>query len=96
MILAALILAAVVFSLMLAPRRKPDARRPPASPRDERDVERLRSLYLAGEIEIEEFEGQVAEALEHRSCRPETPVYTSHTEIHVYDAPPGHHLHVHL
>ena len=91
-VLGFLIFASVGLSLWLAPRRN----RAPASAVREPDLTGPRSRYLAGEIEVEEFEGQVAEALEHRSRRPETPVYTSHTEIHVYDpaawAFAAHHL----
>ena len=91
-ILALLIFASVGLSLWLAPRRN----RAPGSAVREPDLTGPRSRYLAGEIELEEFEGQVAEALERRTRRPETPAYTSHTEIHIHDAPAGHSLHIHL
>ncbi len=88
-VLALLIFASIGLSLWLAPRRN----RAPGSAMREPDLTGPRSRYLAGEIEAEEFEEQVAEALEHR---PEKPVYISHTEIHVYGSPPGHQLHIHL
>lgn len=93
MILALLIVAAVVLSLVVAPRRKPRASQPQAPPRDERDVERLRDRYLEGTLTLEEFEGRVANVLE---GRPSAEGYTEHWVIHIHDAPPGHSLHIHL
>lgn len=95
MALVVLIVVSVALSLWFAPRRN----RVPSAPVREPDLTGPRSRYLADEIEIEEFEGQVAEALERppRSRPPETPVPTVHTEIHVWgDPPPGHQLHIHL
>ena len=62
-VLALLIVASIGLSLWLAPRRN----RAPGSAMREPDLTGPRRRYLAGEIEIEEFEEQVAEALEHRS-----------------------------
>lgn len=57
----------------------------------EREVGVLRDRYLAEEIELEEFESEVAEAL---VARPAEPIqYAERWEIHVHDAPPGHSLH---
>lgn len=92
MILALLILAAVVFSFWQTSHGKQRAKPAPEPSRREREVGALRDRYLAEEIELEEFEGQVADAL----GKPAEPTPTEHWEIHVHDAPPGHSLHLHL
>ena len=63
---------------------------------DDSDVSRLREQFATTDMSVEEFEAEVAGELERASHPPAAPVYTSRTEIHVYDAPPGHQLHIHL
>jgi hypothetical protein len=65
-----------------------------ASTASEPDLTGLRNCYLAGELGLEEFEGQVADTLEGRPTEPTQ--HTEHWEIHVHNAPPGSHLHIHL
>ena len=90
MALVVLIVVSVALSLWLAPRRN----RTPSPPVGEPNLAGPRNRYLAGEIEVEEFEGQVAEALVARPVEPTQ--YAERWEIHVHDAPPGHSLHIHL
>ena len=94
MTLALLILVAVAISLWRTSHGKQRARPAPGPSQREREVSGLRDRYVAEEITLEEFEGQVADALKRRP--PEPPQYTERIEIHVYDAPPGHSLHIHL
>ena len=94
MMLLLLILVAVAVSLWQTSHGKQRARPAPEQSRRERELSGLRDRYLAEEIELEEFEGQVADALEGRPVEPTQ--YTEHWELHVHDAPPGHQLHIHL
>ena len=64
--------------------------------RAEGELSALQARYVGGEIEVEELESRVADALEHPSAPPAAPVYTQRTEIHVYDQPAGAALHIHL
>jgi hypothetical protein len=92
--LALLILLAVAVSLWRASQVKQQARPAPALSRRERELSGLRDRYVAEDITLEEFEGQVADALVNRPIEP-TP-YAERWEIHVHNAPPGHSLHIHL
>ena len=101
MTLALLISVAVVVSLWrtshgkqhASPAPDPGTTVPggPRPSRGERELTSLRDRYVAEDITLEDFERQIADALEHR---PETPV--ERVEVHVWDAPPGHSLHIHL
>ena len=93
MFLALLIFLAIVASLWQTSRGKQHSRPAPGLSRRERELGALRDRYVAEEITLDEFEGQVADALE---GRPEPTQYAEHWEIHVHDAPPGHSLHIHL
>ncbi len=94
MTLALLILVAVAVSFWRASHVKQHAS-PAAGPSGrERELGGLRDRYVAEDITLDEFEGQVADALEGRPT--EATQYTEHWEINVYDAPAGHHLHIHL
>lgn len=57
----------------------------------EADIRALRERYLAGQLSVDEFEAQVAGVLRGGSRE-----YAERWEVHIYGAPPGHHLHVHL
>ena len=94
MTLALLILVAVAVSLWRTSHGKHRARPAPEQSRRERELSGLRDRYVAEEITLEDFEGQVADALEGRPTEPTR--YTELWEIHVHDAPPGHSLHIHL
>jgi hypothetical protein len=58
------------------------------------DLPVARRRYLADEITLDEFERQVDDALRDRERPPER--YSERWEVHVWDAPPGHALHIHL
>lgn len=94
MTLALLILVAVGLSLWRASHGRQHGRPASEPSRREREVGALRDRYLAGEIELQEFESQVADALVARPVEPTQ--YAERWEIHVHDAPPGHSLHIHL
>jgi hypothetical protein len=57
----------------------------------EADIGALQERYLDGELSLEEFETEVAGVL-----HGESPQYAERWEVHVYGAPPGHQLHIHL
>jgi hypothetical protein len=94
MALAVLIFLALAVSLWRASHLKQHAKPAPAPSQRERELSGLQDRYVADEITLEEFEGQVAGALEGRPPQPAQ--RTEHWEIHVHDAPPGHSLHIHL
>ncbi len=95
MTLALLIFAAVAISLWRTSRGKQHATPAPGPSPRERELSGLRDRYVAEDITLEEFEGQVADALEGRPTGPTQ--YTERIEIHIWgDPPPGHQLHIHL
>lgn len=66
---------------------------PTRSTRAENEVSRLQARFATSDMTVEEFEAQVADALEHPS--PE-PVYTERVEVNIYDAPADSSLHIHV
>ncbi len=94
MTLALLIFVALAISVWRASHVKQHASPAPGPSRRERELSGLRDRYVAEDITLDEFEGQVADALESRPTEPAQ--YAEHWEINVYNAPPGSHLHIHL
>ena len=98
-----LVLLAVAVSISRTSRRKPPAPVPspgtavvpgePVPSRREQQLAGLRDRYVADDLTLDEFETEIADALEHPS--PE-PAYTSHTEIPRARPTPGAELHIHL
>ncbi len=84
------ILASIGLSLWRTLHRKPHAPAAGLSPR-ERKLTGLRDRYVAEELTLEDFEGQVADALD-----PKPREYSERIEVHVWDAPAGSALHIHL
>lgn len=57
----------------------------------EADIRALRERYLDGELSLEAFEAEIEGVLQGDPRE-----YAERWEVHVYDAPRGHPLHVHL
>ncbi len=89
-ILSLLIVAVVVTALWRASQpRNPSST--PGPSRRERDLSVARGRYLDGTLSLEEFEREAADALD-----PKPREYSERIEVHVWDAPAGSALHIHL
>ena len=60
--------------------------------RAEKRLSALQARYVSDDITLDELEAEIANALEH----PPEPVRTEHVEVHVWNAPDGSALHLHL
>ena len=65
---------------------------PTRSMRAEKRLSALQARYVSDDITLDELEAEIANALEH----PPEPVRTEHVEVHVWNAPDGSALHLHL